>query len=377
MGKADALQYFIENEVEAKNLEGLLALEAYFQTHKDELLSDFIHSFRRLCRKIKHMQAQGKKKKIGTITYSMLRTELSEGRPIYLLDAYDTSWFLDRIECQDEYHAGWAFQFLDVVENDLETISKTYMGTITIPDIERIKLQLAEKYNQYVVSLARYAMPQAIALPEYAEIEKEEELDILVGEYFDTSEIVYKEDTRVKDAEETKEWLEEKHQYEYAYEVFANLDLSHGNYEEIDLRYANMKQSDLSRSSLRESLLLGTKFTDCKLQGTNFSHTMISEADFSNSDLAGATFYDAEGSVGLLEGEPWRMPGFVPTSFAGANLERADFEEANLQGAIFIGANLTATNFKGANLKNALFSEADMRNVKLDEQQRASIIWKP
>ncbi len=377
MVKEDVVQHFIENEVQIKTLESLLALEEYFQTHKDELVHDFVQSFREICRKIKAMQSRGEKGNIGHITYSMLRTEIMEGRPIYLIDASDSTWFFDLKECQAEYNAGWAFQYLDVLENEIEQISKTYMGAITKPDIERIKLGLADKYNQYVVSLARYAMPQVIALPEYMEIAKEEELEVRVGEYLDISEIIHKEDVTVKDAEEIKGWLEEKLEYEYVYEVFANLDLSHGNYEEIDLRYAHMKQSKLSRSNLRGCILLGTKFTDCHLQGANFSHSFICEADFSYNDLKGAIFYDAEGAQGLPDSASWEMPGFVPVRFEGADLERADFEDANLVGAIFIGANLTATNFKGANLERAVFSREDMLKVDLDDKQRASIIWKP
>lgn len=377
MAKEDVLQHFIENEVQTKNLESLLALEEYFQNHKDELVHDFVQSFRNICRTIKTMQLRGEKGRIGHITYSMLRTEIMEGRHIYVIDASDITWFFDRKECQAEYNAGWAFQYLDVVESELEQISKTYMGAITKPDIERIKLGLANKYHQYVVSLARYAMPQAIILPEYLEIDKEEELEVRVGEYLDHSETIYKEDVIVKDSEEIKAWLEEKLEYEYAYEVFTDLTLSHGNYEGIDLRYADMKQSDLSRSNLRGCILLGTKFIGCRLQGTDFSYSLISEADFSYSDLKDAVFYNTEGAQGLPDPDSWEMPGFVPVRFEGADLERADFEEANLAGAIFTGANLTATNFKGANLERAVFSRADMLNVNLDDKQRASIIWKP
>jgi hypothetical protein len=376
MVKEEVVQQFIENDVERKSLESLLALEEYFQMHKDALAQGFIQSFKQLCLKIKEMQAQGEKDKIGYITYSMLRTEILEGRHMYLLEASDSTWFFDRKECQVEYDASWAFQFLDRLESELEKKGKTYMGAITKPDIEKIKLREAGKYNQYVVSLAQYAMSQATALPEYLDIEREEELEVRVGEYLDISEIVYKEDTRIKDSVAMKEWLEEKLEYEYAYEVFSNLDLSQGDYEGIDLRYADLKQSNVSESNLRGCILLGAKFTHCHLQGTDFSHSLISEADFSQSNLKGAVFRDVEGLSGLTDPTYWEMPGLAAVNFEGADLEGADFENANLKGAVFVGANLTATNFKGANLENAVFSMEDIEKIKLDSSQRESIILK-
>ncbi|WP_096464352.1 pentapeptide repeat-containing protein [Aneurinibacillus soli] len=376
MTKEEVIQNFIENEVEPAILENMLELEEYFQTNKDRLLDGFVRSFQRICMKIKEMQLQSQKDKIGHITYSMLRTEIQEGRYGYLIEASDSSWFFDPIECQDEYDASWAFQFLERLVEYLEEKRRNYMGTITRMDIEKIRNKEAEKYNQYVAILAQYAMPYGIALLEYKDIDKEEEVEVRVGEYMDISEIVYKEDSRMKEATEIKAWLEEKLEYEYAYEVFRNLDLSKGNYEGIDLRYADVEQSNVSNSKLSECVLLGTKFMETNLWETDFSRSFISGANFRNSDLRGAIFHEVEGSSGLFDPSSWEMPGFLSVNFEGANLEGADFKNANLKGAVFVEANLAYTNFTGANLEHAIFSRADLGRVKLDDRQMDSVIWK-
>ena len=59
---------------------------------------------------------------------------------------------------------------------------------------------------------------------------------MLVKEY-------YKEDTRVKDAKEVKEWFQ-KLRTQICINVFKNLDLSQGDYEGIDLRYCDLRGSD-------------------------------------------------------------------------------------------------------------------------------------
>lgn len=308
MRKIDALQHFKESFVKEKSAETMLALEDYYQKHKDTLAAEFIQSFRQACLKIKEMQSRGQKGKIGYITYSMLRTAIMEGQGTHIVDAYDKYWFFDGQECRAAYDAGWAFGFLDRLAQEMEEGRKVYGGILSTPDIENIKLKEAGKYNQYVVELARYAMPGAAALKEFAEIERDEELEVRVGEYMDISEVVYKEDRREKDSGEIKEWLEEKLQYQYAYNVLKNLDLSEGNYEGIDLRYTNLEGSSFTGSNMRGCILAGAKFNRCLLQRVNFE---------------------------------------------GANLEGADFEDADLRGAVLRGARLKAANFRGAKLEDA------------------------
>jgi hypothetical protein len=48
---------------------------------------------------------------------------------------------------------------------------------------ERYLLQEAEKYHQYVIRLARYAMPHAARLPEFQAIDKEAEFAVRVGDF--------------------------------------------------------------------------------------------------------------------------------------------------------------------------------------------------
>ncbi|BAU27213.1 pentapeptide repeat protein [Aneurinibacillus soli] len=375
MKKEEALQHFRENHVHPTFHATIVALEQYAQTHRDELVQDFLPSFQQLCRTIKQKQAAGEKGEIGYITYSMLRTEILEGRHRYLVEATDNRWFLDDHVCKAEYDASWAFRFLDEFERSLEQARKVYMDVITPADLETIKLQEALNYHQYVIRFIRYAMLQAITLPEYIEIEKAEEIEIRVGEYFDRSEIVYKEDTREKEASEIAEWLEEKEPHVYSYEVFTQLDLSHGKYDGIDLRYANLMQSKLSHSALRTCILVGTNFESCQLEGVDMSYSVLYEASFRQSNLTGAILWDVQGAAGWLDDSIWTMPGFAGVTFAGANLTGTDFRGANLAGAIFTGAILSGTIFEGANLDQAVFSMKDREMIDLTNAQRELIIW--
>ena len=231
-------------------------------------------------------------------------------------------------------------------------------------------------YHQYVVSLAKYALPTSVLCAEYALLEKEDTMEIRVGEHVGLSEAVCQENHSERDQDESREWLEEKAEDDYAYEVFSDLNLSQGHYEELDLRYSDFRKSDLSYSRLNGCLLIGANLKWCNMTESNLSDSFIHEANFSDSVLKQANFQRAEGASGLPDPTTWDMPGFLPVSFEGADLEGANFEDAVLQGASFVGANLKDVNFTRANLEKAVFSKEAEEMLVLDDKQKAGIIWR-
>ncbi|WP_155591528.1 pentapeptide repeat-containing protein [Lysinibacillus cavernae] len=370
------LQHFYDAEVEKRRLKYLLMLEDFFQASKDKLAEEFRKSFQTVCQQLGQQQLLQQKGSIAHITFSMLRTELLERNPLYLVEATDDEWFFDLHPLLTTYDAGWAHHFLEQYIEELSLYSKTFMGAITQADIERIKLQDAHHFHQYVLSLARYALPDIIRCPEYLALERDVAVEIRVGEFMDINEVVYSEDFASKDNEEIKAWLEEKLEGEYPYEVFSHLNLADGHYGELDMRYAFFQKTNLTNCYMRDCLLIGANFRDSQLIDTDLSFSSIHEVDFSNSQLQGANFQQVQGASGLLDRQKWDIPGYLPVRFTDANLEGTNFELANLRGASFIGANVRNTNFAGANLEKAIFSMEAKEYLKLDPFQTASIIWK-
>jgi hypothetical protein len=240
---------------------------------------------------------------------------------------------------------------------------------------ERYLLQEADKYHQYVIRLARYAVDRVAQLPEFQAIEKEAEFAIRVGEYLDSSKIVYKTRCRIKEPVAIKAWLEENDRFAYACEILTNLNLAQGNYWGINLQYADLRESNLSQSKIQYSTLNGAKFNRGSLAESDLSEARIYETDFGKCDLQGTDFTEAVGAAGIKDGEGWYYPGFQPVNFRGANLEDANFKDAKLRGAIFCGANLRNVNFEGADLEEAVFAKADSASLNLSEEQRHQINW--
>lgn len=376
MDKAEALAHFEENYVQAKLIEKLMQTEEYLLSHQEELTDEFIHSLRAIGLKISRMQSEGEIGKVGYINYGMLRSSILDRSPIYRINVYNKEWYFDmgQKECQGEYDGNSVFRFLDELEDELDEPRKRYFGAISSVDLELVKLREAAKFNQFIIHLAGYAL-NIESIEELSNIAKEEEFEVRVGEYYDLSEVVYKEDIRKKDSEAVKEWLEDKHEDQYVAAVLKNLDLSGGDYGGTDLRRVDFSGSRLRQCDLQECLLIKTRFRKCFLIDTDFSGAMIHDADFSGANLRGAAFFGAEGARGIREGLTSGIYSLSGVNFAGADLSETDFRYANLQGADFRNANFQNTDFQGANLNNARFSESNSDQADLTEEQRGSVIW--
>ncbi|MEC1180066.1 pentapeptide repeat-containing protein [Metasolibacillus meyeri] len=376
MQTAGILQHFYDIEVPKRRLHYLLALEDFFQANKERLAAQFQQDFQAICQALKQQQIQQQKEPLGHITFSLLRTELLAGRYTSLVEGTNGEWFFDTKPIVTTYDAGWALQFLTQLMTELAQYSQTFMGVISQADIEGIQLREASHFYQYVMSLARYALADIEKCPAFKELGCEPLIEIRIGEFLDNSEVVYATDVSQKDAQEIKGWLEQKVEDDYAYEVFHQLDLSSGNYEQLDARYAFFHQVNLSNSRLTGSALIGASFRDSHLTKADCSFSAIHEADFTGCQLQGVNFEQVQGASGLVDRQQWLIPGYLPVRFTAANLENANFTLADLQGADFQGAHLHKTQFAGANLKGAIFSKESQPMIQLDSFQASQVIWR-
>ncbi|PNQ82793.1 pentapeptide repeat-containing protein [Paenibacillus sp. F4] len=360
MNREEVFRHFKNEIYEPLKHRMLFALEVYFQNHKHALAKAFRNSLEQIFEKAKLMQQEGNKQALGYISYSMLRTELANGRATYLVEAMDKRWFMDRHTCRDTYNADWAFRYLDEWEMELSKHAKKYGGRIGPDDIQRMKLHAAVYVHQYIIALARFSITEEwFDDIQFAhEIQLEDVFELRVGEYLDQSEVVYKRDMRVKDSTVIKEWLEEKKTYDYIHEVFRGIDGSQGNYEGIRLQYADLSESSFNNSDFTGGNLIGSCWYKAYLQEADFSDCLIQEARFEKANLRGTSFRDAVAVPGIYQSERWERPGFQPVSFVGADLTGATFQGAYLQNADFTGAILQGADFIGAAIEGACFKGA-------------------
>lgn len=398
MNRRQALEHFKAGPLKEKGIEKMDQVNEYFKTHKEELLPDFIESFRRICIKIAEMQARGEKGEIGYITYSAMASNIAARNYIYVIDAYNTEWFYDEVECRDSYDVSWAFRFLDEFEEELEPQRKLYNDKITKEDMEQLRLEEFGIYNAVINDFIRYAMPYAAEIEEYKQIEKADILEVRAGPYKGASELMYKEDRRIKNSSEIKAWLESK-EGTYDYEILKGLDLSNGDYEGIDIQYGDLSKSNMKECKLKNGSFIGTKFIQTILTGANLEDATLDHADFTKSELKDANMKGVKGSrinfrdanmekVNLVEAlliyadmrnvnlsnAVCIKAALKGACFDGANLENCNFEGVNLTKSDFRGAKLKGINLKNAVLKETKFLKSDLPLLDLDEEQKAVII---
>jgi len=327
MNRKEALEHFKEHYLEAKSTEKMEQVTSYYEIHKEELKNNFIDAFRKICIKIKEMQNKGVKGNIGYITYSFKRLDIAERKYVYIIEAFNEEWFYDEVECMEEYDVSWAFGFLDEFEQELQEKSKLYIDKITKADMEKFRLEEIGIYHDEIVKLSRYAMPEAAKLEDYRDILKHEVIEVRVGEYKGISEVVYKEDTRVKDSDQVKEWLEEKKEGEYDYEILKDLNLSEGDYEGISLKYGDLSGSNLSKCILKKCSFIGTKFENTNLANADLSQSSLYDGEFKNACMINTILHRAKGGN---------------VNFQNTNMENVNMSEADM----------AFLKIKNANLKN-------------------------
>ncbi|MEE4568452.1 pentapeptide repeat-containing protein [Paenibacillus polymyxa] len=365
MDKQAALYHFKEHHFTPLLDIQLDRLEAMFDRYQAQLISDFKESFRDLCIHILSMQQQGQKEPVGYIHYSFLRTQMLEQSYLYMVEAYSAEWYEDDSDCKLTYDASWAYAPMSIMLEALEKERKIYMGTITSVDVERLMLESAPLFHQFVSSLMRLGMTEVVQMPEYLAIHKADRVAIRTGEYKDISENLYVEDQEALLADHVREQLIHSSEEEpYVYENLKRLSLPHLHLMQKDLRYNDFSHSDLRESQFHTCILIGSMWQRSNLAGGSFQGCLLTDADFRYSNLRDANFSNASGQPYREHGV--RVPGLCGLHFEHAILDGADFTDVH---------SFEHAYFDGASMQGTLVPQKYYQHWKLSEAQLQSIVW--
>lgn len=359
MNRSQAIEHFEQNTVIPRVQDMLQQLESYYQLHKSHLAKTFVYSIEQIITGCEVLQEQEQQDTLSYITFSLLRTSMLSGKSLYLLEASNELWFLDKQGCSMCYDAAWAYDFLKPVGRELLQTAKKYAGAIDPTDVRRWVMNTTTLVHQYVLALARYTLRhhEDQLMHTLDRVRLERVCEIRVGEYRDLSEIVYKVDRRERSAEELGNQLSGRYESAYSNEVFHHAKLSQGDYTGIHLFYSDLRGSSCRGSQFTNGYLVGSRWDEADLCDADFSQAFLAEASFKDADLRGTSFRGCVGMTGLLSEKHWERPGYEPVCFAGANLAGADFTGAWLPGADFRGAlHVDKAMLQGAWLEGAQFS---------------------
>lgn len=190
-GQESVLEDFLQTHVFAKWQHDLILINDTYNAHRDSIDSGFQLAFDTLCSQAAALQEQGKKGPIQYLYISLLRTSLMEDAAIYLMEAYDTNWLLDPVNCSVKWRADFIFDPLFHRMEVLETKKIEYARKITSMDIDRIKQIEAVKYHLLSIEYMRNRVPALLASSAYQQLDKSPEFALMAGEYRDQSETLY------------------------------------------------------------------------------------------------------------------------------------------------------------------------------------------
>lgn len=390
--RSEALKHFEEEYINPYVREMKKNIEKYIDDHRKELTEAFVDNFRTLCKKIKEMQKEGRKGKIAYITYSFNIHNLQKESRDYVVQAYGSEWFLEEgEECKISYNVGWLYDFLDDFYGKLFEISKKYMSNINASDMDQVWKKGVIHCDVKLLNFTKRAIKEAVKTEEFKALDKEEVLEIRLGQEKGYNEIIYKMDTRVKDSKKMKEWLESGEK-NYSYSVLQNLDLSGGNYKGITCHNTDFSGSNLSNSNFEGASLIESVFVKSIINGVNFKKSRLSKTDFSdtvleNSDLqeaglrlailARAQFINCNLNNAKLYSSDLSYCTFknsflTNTKFYETNLENADLSGNNFMGAFFFRTKLIGADLSNADLTGTEFINIDFTTFKFDNAKFAN-----
>lgn len=298
-----------------KSTDLLNQLDLYIKNNFDQLtdrVSDCISQFGE---SIYQMQQGGKKGAVAYLQFSMLRTNILRNRHELRLDAYDDTWYMDMAECSGSFKVDEVLSPLTKFSAMVEALWKEASTSMTLRETQSRIFEESQKYLIFLAELIRLGMQKAVETEGYRKFAKAPVFVVCIGGLLDRVDILYKEDTTVKDGKEIRRYLKSGERRLFSHEIYEQLDLSKGSYAGLKFLYSSFAGSDVTGSSFHESQLLFDDFRGCILKDTDMTGTQMFDVNFSQAQLENVSFAGAK---------------LNQVSFQGAELSNVDFDGALL-----------------------------------------------
>lgn len=350
------------------------SIDIYVKNNYESIKKDILNSFKLICTEVKKAQDKENKRYISFINYSILRTEILNGRCRCLISAYDSNYYLDANPVEVYYDASWLFMHINSFYDKMLDISKKFVGKISRVDILKLKFDVLEIYKIYLIMALRNVFENIEDMDEFKEIKKNERFSIQVGEYIDFVESVFLLDETIKDDVDTKLKLEKETELGCKNEYFKNLDISNVRLNEKNLSNTRFIECEIQNSNISHNVMINTSFKNCNMQNVDFEESILWCSNFEGSDLSGSCFCNVNKKI-VMDKKMFDIPINKPINFKKANLRNCNMSNANLIYSNFIGAKLENTIFLGANLECTKIEKKYQDKLNLSGEQKASILW--
>ncbi|OAB45499.1 hypothetical protein [Paenibacillus glacialis] len=191
MDKDAALSDFLEKHVFNQWINDVILIDDAYKERQEQIDRSLCDAFNDLFVKASTLHEQGDKGKIRYIYCSYLRTSVMENKVVYRLDAYDSNWYLDPIECSITWNPSFMFDPLFKRMELLEDEKKLYARKITSMDIDEVKQMEGYKCHLLTKEFIKDKISSVMNECHFKQMADDSGLTVAVGEYRDESEIVF------------------------------------------------------------------------------------------------------------------------------------------------------------------------------------------
>lgn len=190
--KDKVIEEFKEKYIGNTWFENFIKNDEFYRSNKEGIDTELINTFDRLCKKCIKMQENDEKGEICYIYFSLLRTSILQGKGEFRIDFYDKRWFLDKEECSININLDFLYVTLFELKDLLKDKKNIYGRTISDIDIDGIILEEGDKYHLLACEFLKdIILNKFISLNSFIEMKKSSSIKILIGEFMDSSEVIY------------------------------------------------------------------------------------------------------------------------------------------------------------------------------------------
>ena len=370
--KTSALDSFYVNDLRGELLKSIVELEKEFQAEKDIWKARCLDSFGGIFKTIQRKQDEGSAPKASFLVYTLLRTNLMQGKEEYAVFLYDDEWYLGNPVKVGEMDVSHVYRHRQKLHNRLKECVRKYMLNLTAIDVDTAAMSILNYYHQYVVGQLRYSIADVLGMDEFKRIKKAGSFEILSGEYNESCDLICKYTQEDEFAETLKDIRANKYS-EYICRDMSDIILANMNLRYLDFSFSILNGATLNNADISGGRLAETKFRGADMKNTNFGNADIHGTDFSQGNLEGAVFDECMAFTGKDLLGVWENAGYTNAKFNGSILKGAGFRNALLLGADFRGADLENADFEGACVNGAIFNKKHLEHLNFSKTQLKSI----
>lgn len=176
MTQKEAENIFCEKDAAPLLKRYLQCLEQYQIEHREEIVGSMKKSLQMTLEELERRRFSA-----SFIVYTLLRTELMEGRGRYLIKAYDKNWYFGETVDLYWYGADWGFRFFYSFWEAAVRESRKYIGRVTEAFVRNMAMETALEFHRQMTAGFKKDGAALFELEEWAGLVTKPEL--YLGEY--------------------------------------------------------------------------------------------------------------------------------------------------------------------------------------------------